>query len=52
LLLPFNIIKGMVHPKMKIMPLITQPHVVPNSEVFGKQVKIFLMESESFFFSP
>ncbi len=34
-------IKGLVHPKMKILSLITHPHVVPNT------TKIFLMESES-----
>ncbi len=26
----FDIIKGIVHPKMKILSLITHPHVVPN----------------------
>ncbi len=25
-----TMIKGIVHPKMKILPVITHPHVVPN----------------------
>ncbi len=25
-----SLIKGLVHPKMKIMSLITHPHVIPN----------------------
>ncbi len=42
-------LKGIVHPKMKILPLITHPHVVSNREtsVHRTQIKIFLMESES-----
>ncbi len=35
-------IKGIGHTKMKILSLITHPHVVPNP-----QIKMFLMESES-----
>ncbi len=41
-----------VHPKMKILSLITRPHVVSNPSdlppfIFGTQITIFLMESES-----
>jgi len=40
----FNI-KGLVHPKMKILSVFTRPHVVPNpvrpSFIFGTQIKIF-----------
>jgi len=43
--------KGIVPPKMKILSLITHPHV-PNCEklllIFGTQMKIFSMKSESF----
>ncbi len=43
---------GIVHPKMKILSLITHPHVVPNPLrplfIFRTQIKIFLMKSESF----
>ncbi len=45
-------VKGLVHPKMKILSLITHPHVVPKPLdtpfIFGTQIKIFLMESERF----
>uniref|UniRef100_A0A8C1QX09 Uncharacterized protein n=1 Tax=Cyprinus carpio TaxID=7962 RepID=A0A8C1QX09_CYPCA len=41
------IIKGLIHPKMKILSLITHPHVIPNPFIYGTQIKIFLMESES-----
>ncbi len=38
-----------VHPKMQILSLITHSHVVPRrSFLFGTQIKIFLMKSESF----
>jgi len=41
-----------VHRKMKILSLITHPHVVPNPVrllfIFRTQMKIFLMKSESF----
>ncbi len=50
LFLPFIFyFKGLVHPKMKIMSLITHPHVVPVRPpfIFGTQIKIFLMKSES-----
>jgi len=30
----FNLVKGLVHPKMKILSVFTHPHVVPNFYVF------------------
>ncbi len=40
---------GIVHPKMKIMSLITEPHVIPRPLfIFWTQIKIFLMKSKSF----
>ncbi len=44
--------KGLVHPKIQILSLITHPHVVSKpvrpSFIIGTQIKIFLMKSESF----
>ncbi len=43
--------KGLVHLKIKILSVITHPNVVPNlwpSFIFGTQIKIFLMKSESY----
>ncbi len=42
-------LKGLVHPKMKILSLITHRHVKPVrlSFIFGTQIKIFLMKSKS-----
>ncbi len=38
-----------VHPKLQILTLITPSHVIPRrSFIFGTQIKIFLMKSESF----
>ncbi len=40
------------HPKLKIVSLITNPHVVPvrPSFIFWTQIKIFMIKSESFLF--
>ncbi len=43
------LVKGIVHPKVKLMSLITQPHVscsksIRPSFIFGTQIKIFLDE--------
>jgi len=39
------VVKGLVHPKMKIKSLITYPHAVPTLVcVFGTQMKIFLIK--------
>ncbi len=47
-----NPIKSIAYPKMRILSLITQPHVIPNplrlAFVFGTQIKILLMKSMSF----
>jgi len=44
-------IKGIVHPKMKILSAITHPHFVSIlkdfSSIFGTHIKIFLIKSES-----
>ncbi len=50
---PNNIIKGIVHPKLKTESLIIHPHVLPNpfifrpSFIFRTQIKIFLVHTES-----
>ncbi len=45
-------IKGIVHTKIKILSLISHPHVIPKpvrtSFIFGTQIKILLMKFESF----
>ncbi len=49
--LSYKELKGIVHPKMKLMLLIIHPHVIPNTRpsfIFRTQIKIFLMKSESF----
>ncbi len=47
-----HFIKGIVHSKMKVLSLSTHTYVVPNTVrpwfIFGTQIKIFLMKSESF----
>ncbi len=43
----YHHLKGLVHPKMKILSLITHPHVVPKPVIFGIQIKIFLIKTES-----
>ncbi len=44
------VLKGLLHTKMKILSLITYPHVVPNPYkalfVFGTQFKIILDENQ------
>ncbi len=52
-LLNIKEIKGISHPKMKLMSLITHPHVIPNPSdlvrfIFGTQINMFLMKSEIF----
>ncbi len=46
-----NVVKGVVHPKMKILSLITQLHVISKplspSFIFGAQIKMVLIKSES-----
>ncbi len=43
-------IKGVVHQKMKMLSLITHPHVISKpvrpSFIFETQIKIFLMKSK------
>ncbi len=47
LVLILLLVKGIVHPKMKILSLITHPYVIPNPFIFRTQIKIFLMHSKS-----
>ncbi len=40
----YTFVKGIVHPKMKNLSLITPPHVVPNpSFIFETEIEMFLM---------
>ncbi len=43
-----SVLKGIVHPKIKMISLVTHHHVVPNSKtfIFGTQINIFLMKSK------
>jgi len=49
-------LKGLVHPKLKILSVISHPHVVPNPVrlmfIFGTQNKIFLIKSEGWLTPP
>ncbi len=48
----WKVFKGIVHPKIKILPLITHPRVVPNLQDLRSssehKIKIILMKSQNF----
>jgi len=47
-----NSFKGLVHPKLKVLSVITHPPVVPTLQDFRTQIKIFLIKSESWITPP